>query len=59
MTRVKEELNMEHTKGTPVQFIASRKADLHTWFWHRIGHRLGDFVIDEFNTFTGKESNLE
>lgn len=59
MTCVKEELNMEHTKRTPVQFIAAKKADLHTWFWHRIGHRLRDFVVDEFNTFTGKESNLE
>lgn len=51
---------MEHTQRTPVQFIASKKkADLHTWFWHRIGHGLRDFVIDELNTFTGKESNLE
>lgn len=59
MTHVKEVLNMEHTKRTPVQFTASKKADLHTWFWHRIGHGLRDFVVDEFNTFTGKESNLE
>lgn len=59
MTCVKEELNIEHTKRTPVQFTASKKADLHTWFWHWIGHGLRDFVVDEFNTFTGKESNLE
>lgn len=56
---MKEVLNMEHAKRTPVQFTASKKADLHTWFWHRIGHGLRDFVVDEFNTFTGKESNLE
>lgn len=42
----RETLNVEHQKDNSILFHCVIKLNIHTWFWHRIGHGLRNFVIN-------------